>query len=363
MDKQFLITDNVDVKKYKLYMGFSLEDRLYAAPAESIVEVIKLPMLNIPEYLPEYIVGILNLRGNIINVLDIRSLLGMSLKTYTKEDCILVLNYNDKTWGLIVDSVNNVININLDHISHTPYGTKDRHTIIKSVARTEQGLLAILNLDFISSIVSSADEKVPLEDLKEQYDLPVLQKLSGRVEHTFDSDEKSLEMFQRRAKELQKELSLSLEKERRQDQKFMSFLLNNELYAISLKYIREFSKVINLSLVPCLPEFYIGLSNLRGEFIPVVDIKGFLGISKTPITDKTKIIFTKTNQMQIGIIVDEVFDIINVSSDRINKSAVMQMDKTKYTSGEIILDTNTVINIFDLEKFLQDERLIIEEAV
>jgi purine-binding chemotaxis protein CheW len=135
------------------------------------------------------------------------------------------------------------------------------------------------------------------------------------------------------------------------------------MYAISLKFIREFCKIINLSHVPCLPNFYIGLSNLRGEFIPVVDIKGFLGIATTEITDKSKIIFVKSPKMQLGIIVDEVFDIITVSLDKINKAQITQSDKIKYIAGEIIFEEAALINIFDLEKFLQDERLIIEEAI
>jgi purine-binding chemotaxis protein CheW len=343
-------------------MIFSLEKRLYAAPAESIVEVIKLPLLNIPEYLPDYIVGILNLRGNIINILDIRSFLGMPFKQYSKDDCILVLKHKEITWGLIVDSVSNVMNISSDQVSATPYGLKET-TLIKHVAKTDEGLLGVLNLDFISSIVVSADDKLSLEEIKEQLNLPVIKQLPDKIEHKFDTDNKSLEVFQKRARELQKELNLTIEKEKAQDQRFVTFLLNNEMYAISLKYIREFSKIINLSRVPCVPEFYIGLNNLRGEFIPVLDIKGFLGIAQTKITDKTKIIFVKTSRMQIGIIVDEVFDIIKVSADRINKSGVTQMDKSKYTAGEIIFEDNKVINIFDLDKFLQDERLVIEEAV
>lgn len=363
MDNHFLITDNIEIKKYNLYMTFSLAERLYAASAKNIVEVLKLPMLNIPEHLPEYIVGILNLRGNIINVLDLRNLLGIQPTTYTTDDCILVLSYNNITWGLIVDSVNNVVNISSDQISTTPYGFKETNTLISSVAKTTEGLLAILNLDFISKILTATLDEIQTDSTKEPFKFPTTLNLPTKYEHKFANDTKTLETLHKRAKELQKELDLSIEREKSTDQRFVTFLLHNEMYAISLQYIREFSKIINLSVVPCVPEFYIGLSNLRGEFIPVTDIKGFLGISKTEITDKTKIIFVKTSKMQIGIIVDEVFDIITVSSEKINKSNITQIDRIKYIAGEIIFEDRKVINIFDLEKFFQDERLIIEEAV
>jgi len=361
MENQFLVTDNYTTSKYQLYMTFNIANKFYAAPAQSIVEVIKLPMLNIPENLPENIVGILNLRGSIINIVDVRGLLGIASYDYSTEDCILVLSYKQLTYGLIVDSVNNVININTDEISPAPYNIPGVNIVVSQIAKTQDGLLGILNLDFINKIVPHDIEPEP-----QQLMSSIKKTDIKKFDSFFNRDQKSLEIFQRRAKELQNELNLSIEKEKTQDKKFVTFLLNNEMYAISLQYIREFIKIVKLSVVPCVPEFYVGLSNLRGEFIPVLDIKGFLGISKTEITEKTKIIFVKTTKMQLGIIVDEVFDIINVPSDKINKSGGLihqQLDKNKYIIGEIILDNKTVINIFDVEKFMQDERLIIEEAV
>lgn len=363
MDTQLITVENFERNKYNLFMTFSLEDRFYAAPAESIAEVIKLPMLNTPENLPEYIVGILNLRGNIINIIDLRSLLGIQPRPYSKEDCILVLSHNKTTWGLIVDSVNNVINIGVDQISSTPYSSKEQSTLIKSIAKTQEGLLAILNLNFISKIAVSSYDHIPLEEIKQELNFPTKINIPAKIEREFDKDPKSIEIFNKRAKELQQELNLTIEKDKSRDQRFVSFLLNNEFYAISLKYIKEFSKIINISIIPCVPDFYVGLINLRGEFFPVLDIKGFLGISKTEITEKSKIIFIKTPKMQVGVIVDEVFDIITVSQDKINKSNVSKIDQSRYTAGEIILGNNEVINIFEVEKFLQDERLIIEEAV
>lgn len=360
MEKDYLITNTLD-SKYNLFMTFSLAEKYYAAPAQSIVEVIKLPMLNSPESLPEHIVGIVNLRGNIINVLDIRRLLGIESKKYATDDCILVLKYNDVTLGLIVDSVNNVINISIDQITSTPYGLDQQMNLIRNVAKTSEGLLAILNLETISKIVKHSLDDTPRTSIEDFLSQDTSKAVS--ISSKFKDDTKSIEVFNKRAAELQKELDLSIERKKASDQRFVTFLLNNEMYAISLQFIREFSKIINLATVPCVPEFYIGLSNLRGEFIPVVDIKGFLGISKTKITEKSKIIFAKTPKMQIGILVDEVFDIINVKTDRINKPNLLQMDKVKYTAGEIILDSQKVINIFDLDKFTQDERLIIEEAI
>lgn len=355
MDNQFFVSTDPNAINYNLFMTFNLESKVYAAPAKNIVEVIKLPMLDKPENLPENIIGIVNLRGSIINILDIRKLLGVKPTLYTTDNCILVLTAENETWGIIVDAVNNVININMADITNTPYAGKRDKSVIRNVAKTENGLIGVINLEYLSKIVT--------EFLEEGVDpVTLLGEGDASVFFPISADTKSLEVFNKRAKELQSEIKLSTEEQKVNNQRFVTFLLNNELYAIGLQNIREFSKIINLALIPCVPEFYVGLSNLRGEFIPVIDIKGFLGISKSKITDKGKIIFVKSAVLQVGIIVDEVFDIINVPASQINKSGIL-VDKHKYTVGEIICEDNTIINIFDIEKFLQDERLIIEEAV
>ncbi len=96
--------------------------------------------------------------------------------------------------------------------------------------------------------------------------------------------------------------------------------------------MREFGKLksLNLTKVPCVPPYIIGMINLRGDFLTVVDIKNFLSIPQSPVTDKTKIIVIKSDYIQIGIIVDEVFDMINIPLEKLhNKNSFTKYENNK----------------------------------
>ncbi len=111
------------------------------------------------------------------------------------------------------------------------------------------------------------------------------------------------------------------------------------------------------------PFLIVGIINLRGEFITIVDIKYFLQINKTPVSDRTKIIVVSISDIQIGILVDDVFDIENISTDKMNLNSQSKYEKNKFTSAEVLLPNNRVMSVFDLRRCIEDERLFIEDSI
>jgi len=102
--------------------------------------------------------------------------------------------------------------------------------------------------------------------------------------------------------------------------------------------------------------------DVNHDFITIIDIKKFLNIPKTDITEKTKIIVIRTENMQIGILVDDVFGIENIPAEKLSHNMQTKYEKNNFTAAEIMLN-NRVMCVFDLKKFLEDERLFIEDAV
>ena len=232
-----------------------------------------------------------------------------------------------------------------------PYVSKE-HTVT-GVYKDDNGLVAFLDLDKIVKNI----ENIELNELeaKETY-----HDNAG----LFPVDKISVEKFAKRALKLQKELRNETDSLNYQEDYFISFFLNEENYCINLKFVREVTKLKHVSLtsVPCVPDFIIGIINLRGDFITIVDIKKFLNITKTDITEKTKIIVIRTENIQIGILVDDVSGIENIPNEKLNHKAQGKYEKNKFTSAEIMFN-NKVMCVFDLKKFLEDERLFIEDAV
>ncbi|OGI23122.1 MAG: hypothetical protein A2287_02450 [Candidatus Melainabacteria bacterium RIFOXYA12_FULL_32_12] len=353
MEKNFLTINDLSSKKSsELYMTFALSEKVYAIPAEKIIEIVQLPALNILEKVPEYIVGVMNLRGKIISVIDLRKFLGIPQADYTPEHQVLIINTNEKIIGIIVDSVNDVIQYDKEFLEPLPYHSSEK--FISGIYKSSDYLVAFLDLDIVVNNI----EAIKVDNL----DFKAPTYVSADL---FSKDKLSQEKFKKRAINLQKELKIETDKDFSQENRFVSFSLNNEKYCISLKYVREFRKfkLVSLIPVPCVPEFIKGIINLRGEFITVVDIRSFLQISDSKITDKTKIIVIKSSDLQLGLVVDDVFDIVNLPVEKLSHNTTSKFDKNKYTSIEVILEDGGIMSVFDLEKFLEDEKLYIEDAV
>jgi purine-binding chemotaxis protein CheW len=234
----------------ELYMTFSLSEKNYAIQAEKIIEIVQLPALNILEKVPEYIVGVMNLRGKIISVIDLRKFLGISQVSYTTEHQVLIINTHDKTIGIIVDSVNDVIQYNRENLDPLPYHSPEK--FISGIYKSRDDLIAFLDLDVIISNIEAV--QVDYVDLS-----PCISV------NLFPTDKLSQEKLKKRAVNLQKELKIDTDNEFHHENHFVSFSLNDEKYCISLKYVDVFSKLKHTGLtpVPCVPEFVMGIINLR----------------------------------------------------------------------------------------------------
>jgi len=355
MEQNFLALNDFSTNKTaELYITFSLSGKNYAIPAEKIIEIVQLPSLTILEKVPEYIVGLLNLRGNIISVIDLSMILGLNRKTYSTDQQILIVDIGDKKTGIIVDSVKDVISLEKKNLEPLPYVSKDH--LILGIYKNESSMIAFLDIAKITQNIQSYELR--LEELPQEKSLCI--DTSG----FFPVDEISVEKFRKRALKLQKEHRDFSEKLNYREDYFISFSLLEEIYCINLKYVKEITKLKHVSLtkVPCVPSFITGIINLRGDFITIIDIRQFLNISAAEITEKTKIIVIKTDNIQIGILVDEVFDIENIPQREFNHSIQSKYEKNKFTTAEIMFN-NKVMCVFDMKKFLEDERLFIEDAV
>ena len=355
MEQNFLTLSDFSIdslnKTSELYITFDLSEKLYAIPAEKIIEIVQLPALTMLEKVPDYIVGLLNLRGTIVSVIDLSMILGFERKQYSAECQILILDTDDSKVGILVDSVKDVVQIEKKQIEALPYASKEH--VISGIYKNENTLIAFLDFDKIAKGIDN------IEFNESNMKLPAGENFS-----LFPADEISREKLQKRALKLQKDLRIETDSLNYQEDYFISFGLSQELYCLNLKHVREITKIknFNVTKVPCVPDFIMGIINLRGDFITLVDIKKFLNIPKNKETEKTKIIVIRTENMQIGLVVDDVFGIRNIPHDKLNLNIQSKYEKNKYTSAEILIN-NKVMCVFDLKKFLEDEHLYIEDAV
>jgi purine-binding chemotaxis protein CheW len=138
----------VAVAKEGKYLTFALGHEEYGLEILQVREIIGLMDITSVPRVPEYVKGVINLRGKIIPVIDLRLKFGMEKVEYTNETCIIVLNVVDLMMGVIVDKVSQVLDITQDHIEPTPHFGLSLHTdFITGIGKVGDKVKILLNIE------------------------------------------------------------------------------------------------------------------------------------------------------------------------------------------------------------------------
>ena len=116
-DKDITIQKDLEIEKYLSFFSADVE---YAVNIKYITDIIKLLPITFLPKLPKYIKGIINLRGKIVPVIDIRMRFGKEAVEYTDAACIIVMEYTNIVVGILVDSVAEVTDIKTNSIMQPP---------------------------------------------------------------------------------------------------------------------------------------------------------------------------------------------------------------------------------------------------
>src|SRR5271166_6970039 len=129
-------------------VGFRLDNEDYAIAITKIQEIILMkPITRIPQ-VPDFIEGLINLRGSVIPIVNLRKRFGLPSRLVDDETRTIVVNVQDKTVGCIVDAVTQVMRINRDQIQPPPLSVLAvSHQYIAGLAKLEDRLMIILDIE------------------------------------------------------------------------------------------------------------------------------------------------------------------------------------------------------------------------
>lgn len=138
-----------EAKEQKVVV-FSLNQKEYALDVQHIVSIEKMQHFTRVPHVPNYIKGVINLRGVIIPIIDLRTRFQVEAAEYNQNTRIIIVSMADKEVGLIVDEANDVMNIDMDTIESQPdvIGT-ERQIYIAGVVKIQDRLLILLKLEKI----------------------------------------------------------------------------------------------------------------------------------------------------------------------------------------------------------------------
>jgi len=146
------------------YLTFTLAEEEYGIGILKIKEIIgMMPITPVPQT-PEFVKGVINLRGKVIPVVDLRLRFGMEEIEYTDRTCIIVVEISGDAGtvqtGIVVDSVSEVMNIKSDDIEDSPsFGVKLDTSYILGMAKMEGGVKILLDIDKVMSAEEIAELK------------------------------------------------------------------------------------------------------------------------------------------------------------------------------------------------------------
>jgi purine-binding chemotaxis protein CheW len=136
------------------YLTFSLAAEEYGLPVLKVREIIKIMDITTVPQVPGHVKGVINLRGKVIPIIDIRLKFGLPVAEYTERTCIIVveveLDARRVMLGVIVDSVSEVLNIAAEEIEETPdFGERFETPYMQGVAKIKGTVKILLDLDRI----------------------------------------------------------------------------------------------------------------------------------------------------------------------------------------------------------------------
>ena len=145
-----------NLSKINSYLSFKLGEEEFAAHVSKVLNILEMTKITEVPKAPEYLKGVINLRGTVLPVIDTRIKFGMSATEYTTNTCIIVLDIvvdgESIQVGALVDAVQAVLEIDKNQILPPPsIGSKYRSEFIEGVANIDEKFIMILNMDAVFS--------------------------------------------------------------------------------------------------------------------------------------------------------------------------------------------------------------------
>ncbi|MGC1404832.1 MAG: chemotaxis protein CheW [Thermodesulfobacteriota bacterium] len=156
-------------------------------------------------------------------------------------------------------------------------------------------------------------------------------------------------------------LALEFEKEEPGERiEIVEFLLSSERYGLELRNVREVWPLKDLTPIPCTPPFVLGVINVRGQILSIIDLKKLLDLPEKGLGDLNKVLILKSDTMEFGILADDIIGVRSVPLRELKQSVPtltgLGQEYLKGVSKERLI-------VLDAGRILLDKRIVVEEEV
>ena len=271
------------------YVTFFVDEQCFAFPMAAVLEIIRMPTTVSVPLTPSSLVGLANLRGTILPVVDMRQVLDLPKQAHSDSTRVVVTDCG-RPLGLVVDRVSRVMNVEADQIEDA-----------RSVHST-------INAELLTGVVKEkdSDKLTQLLDVERLVSREFKTVLDATGNHL--SADTAAANAGADAKGEEEEDSVQL----------VSFFVDEQEYAFEIVEIEEIVRVPDdISRVPKADKYVLGLINLRGRLLPLVSLRRLFALSETELEDHNRILVITIDQGNgrkdaVGIVVDQVREVLRV---------------------------------------------------
>lgn len=348
--------------EHQFYLIFELNGYRYGIEAICVQEIFFLPELTPIAETSRDIVGVVNLRGEIVPVMDLEMRLGHRTREFQLTDSVIILDLQGLHLGIIVSQVHEVQELVAEAVStDLLYGRKmsdNSQHFLAGVAKMSGGLVILLKPESLVNYSETVEALIP-------------EQISNRAEETQsfllnqrafcpNATPEEQAVFRLRAESLMTSTF-------RQDFVGLTPLavigLNGEYFGFELELVREFTDLRKITPIPCTPAYIIGNMNLRGEIITIVDIRSLLNLSATGASTASKAMVIHIDDLVVGVTVDEVFDVMYLQPSEMRPvPAAVHASTDEYLRGTAPYKEK-MMSILDMAKILTKGELIVNEEI
>ncbi|MBF0409709.1 MAG: chemotaxis protein CheW [Candidatus Riflebacteria bacterium] len=247
-----------------------------------------------------------------------------------KEDQrIIVVDSNGTLLGLVVDHVNEVLNTPTNCIDPAPSLSESENAELSGIAKLKDGTRLIMLLESGKLLKSQV-----INQLRE-------------ISQTHGDTSRDESVREQQVKELE-------------EKQLVTFRLGEEEFGIPIAQIREIDRYSHITRIPKVPEYVEGVTNLRGEVIPVVDLRCRFSLQIKPADDRSRIIIVDLLGKKTGLRVDSVSQVLNIANRDVEPPprAVGSGEKNKFISGIAKIEKGKrMIVLLDVEKILANTQI------
>jgi purine-binding chemotaxis protein CheW len=142
-----------------------------------------------------------------------------------------------------------------------------------------------------------------------------------------------------------------------QELQFSCFYLGDTLYGYNIDLVQEVNDKLDLTRVPLAPDYVLGILNLRGKIITVIDQQKKIGLQSSKITGKSRVLIIKSGAEYIGLLADRISEVITCSEKEIAKPpSNVNGIQGKLFKGVVHTKNNELLALLDIDAVLEEEQ-------